>query len=58
MAPVIKRCDECASEDIWVNARAEWSVEEQGYVLIDSYEDEAYCRQCEQSTTLTEEEPL
>jgi hypothetical protein len=49
MSKIEKVCSDCGSQDVWVNARAEWNWDKQEYELMDTYEDEAYCENCEDS---------
>ena len=50
-------CEQCGSEDVGIDAYAEWSVEEQEWVLASTY-DAAWCtpvcRVCDGETTLVE----
>ena len=46
-------CEQCGSEDVGIDAYAEWSVEEQEWVLASTY-DAAHCTMCDGETTLVE----
>jgi hypothetical protein len=49
-------CDVCGSEDVMLDAYAEWDTEIQDWVLRSTF-DQAYCEQCEGECTL-EEKPI
>jgi hypothetical protein len=48
-------CRDCRSEDVVRDAWAEWDVEDQRWVLRDTY-DHAYCNTCGDETKLEEVE--
>ena len=48
-------CRRCGSDDVLRDAYAVWSVEDQEWVLHDTY-DHAYCNNCEGDTSLIEKE--
>lgn len=50
-------CSICGSDDIKVDAWAEWSYTEQCWILSDTYESEAFCETCEGGTSIDWEEP-
>ena len=55
MLKVRKVCSYCKSTEVLKDAFAEWSVEEQTWVLHACY-DESYCNTCEGSCSLEDEE--
>lgn len=55
MPKIRKVCSYCGSTEVLKDAFAEWSVEEQTWVLHACY-DESYCNTCEGSCSLEDEE--
>lgn len=55
MPKIRKVCSYCKSTEVLKDAFAEWSVEQQTWVLH-SYYDATYCNTCEESCNLEEEE--
>ena len=53
-----KVCERCGSEDIVVSARAYWSVTKQQWEMRDVWPDEAWCEDCDDMTTLKEEQEV
>jgi hypothetical protein len=48
---VCKVCKTCGSEDVWIDANAEWDVEEQCWDLKSTF-DAAWCDTCGGETTI------
>ena len=55
MMPVTYICASCGSDDVSRDAWAEWSVEEQRWVLRTEF-DYAHCHRCDLETNLIEVE--
>lgn len=55
MPKIRKVCSYCGSTEVLKDAFAEWSVEEQTWVLHSCY-DESYCNTCEGFCSLEDEE--
>lgn len=56
MAKVTKHCVVCDSEDVWLDANAEWDIEAQTWVLKNTL-DTAYCDNCEAERSI-DDKPL
>lgn len=46
---VTKHCGVCDSQNVWLDANAEWDVKSQQWVRKNTF-DEAYCDHCDCST--------
>lgn len=44
-------CEECGSDNVWVDATAAWDIATQKWVLESTFQQE-YCEQCDGETTL------
>ena len=45
-------CNTCGSSAVYVAAHAEWNFVDQEWVLHSSYEEDAYCEECETITKI------
>lgn len=52
---IVMVCSVCGSENVKRDAWAEWSVQEQSWVLCSTY-DNTYCEDCEEEQSLEERE--
>lgn len=45
-------CEYCESDEVSIEAMCVWNIEQQEWVLDQSFPDSAYCQSCEESCRL------
>jgi Zn finger protein HypA/HybF involved in hydrogenase expression len=54
--PMIKKvCEKCGSEDIWIDAAAEWDIDSQSWQLGNMW-DYSHCADCDSKTDIVDQE--
>lgn len=54
---ITKVCKHCGSDDVLIDASAEWSVEKQDWVLRDIYDqDKGFCCDCDGDTRIVDKD--
>ena len=50
-----KVCEKCGSEDVWIDAAAEWDTYNQSWMLGNKW-DYSYCADCDAETNIIDQE--
>ena len=51
-----KVCGSCGSEDVWADANATWDVKTQQWTLLNVWDNNSWCEECDGETSIEEVE--
>ena len=52
---ITKHCETCGSEEVYVDAYAEWDVDNQSWEICGAY-DQSWCKECDGETYIINRE--